>query len=432
MRILGAALAVVSLSSVGAADAPSQSQRPSVRPLSAATSGDRARPQTRAKAVAASFPTDTGNARFDLWLTAFRGRAMAQGISADTLDRALAGVTYSADAIRRDANQAEFSKAIWEYLDSAVSDTRIRNGKSALGQYRARLDAIEQRYGVRKEVVTAVWGLESAYGSFRGSDPVVSSMATLAFDGRRGAFFESQLIAVLRILQAGDTTPDRMTGSWAGAMGHTQFMPTSYLDYAVDFDGDGRRDIWSDDPTDALASTAAYLKAFGWVSGQPWGVEVRLPEGFDYAQADRKIERSPAAWARLGVAGVTGGAVANHGPASILLPAGGKGPAFMIFKNFEVLERYNTADAYVIGVGHLSDRIAGGPAIAARWPREDRALTFAERKEMQRHLTAAGFSTQGVDGRIGPLTIAAIRNYQQANGLLPDGYASLSLLTRLR
>ena len=223
-----------------------------------------------------------------------------------------------------------------------------------------------------------------------------------------------------------------MTGSWAGAMGHTQFMPTSYLSYAVDFTGDGKRDIWSDNPADALASTAAYLKHFGWVDDQPWGVEVQLPEGFDYTSADRKIERLPSAWASAGVMDAEGNPVPDHGMASILLPAGAKGAAFMIFKNFEVIERYNTADAYVIGVGHLSDRLKGGAAIKAGWPLEDRALSFEERTEMQRLLTAAGFDTQGIDGKIGPLTIDAVRAFQLSKNMLPDGYASLRLLQALR
>jgi len=394
------------------------------------------RPQLRPRGATAVGRTQTSTAPqdpgFQKWISAFRARATAQGISATTFDRAFSGVRYDPDVIKRDRNQSEFTKTIWEYLDSAASENRIRNGKAAVQKHRAKLDAIEVRYGVDKEVVVAVWGLESAYGAFRGSNDIVRSLATLAYDGRRGAFFEQQLVAALKILQNGDTSPRNMTGSWAGAMGHTQFIPTSYLDYAVDFTGDGRRDIWSEDPSDALASTAAYLAKFGWVSGQPWGVEVRLPRGFDFALADRKVSKSPAQWGALGVVGIDGRTVPNHGSASILLPAGGQGAAFMIFKNFSVIERYNTADAYVIGVGHLSDRIKGGPAIQASWPRGDRALTFVERQEMQRRLTSAGFNTQGVDGRIGPKTISAVRRFQRSKGLAPDGYASLDLLKRLR
>ncbi len=372
------------------------------------------------------------NARFDLWVRAFYDRAQAQGIDRNTLTQAFKGVSYDPDVVRRDRNQSEFTKTIWDYLDTAVSDARINNGQAALSKHRSTLDKIEKKYGVDKEVVVAIWGLESAYGGFRGSNSTIQSLATLAFDPRRPAFFEDQLIAALKILQNGDVTAAKMNGSWAGAMGHTQFMPTSYQEHAVDFTGDGKRDIWSDDPTDALASAAAYLKHFGWTHGQPWGVEVTLPKSFDYRLASREITKPPSDWAALGVTGVIGKPVPNHGKGAILLPAGGRGAAFMVFDNFEVIEHYNTADAYVIGVGHLADRIAGGTPIQADWPREDRALTFAERKELQQRLTAKGFDTQKIDGKIGPLTVNAVRAYQVAEGLLPDGYASLRLLQRLR
>lgn len=407
------------MDSIQLASAPTISLRPALRP---STGGVIVQPE----------PVSVANARFERWIKAFRGRAIAKGIDGSVFDRAFRGISYDREVIERDRNQSEFTKTIWDYLDSAASDTRIKNGKAALRKNKRKLQAIEERYGVEKEIVVAIWGLESAYGSYRGSHNVIEALATLAFDGRRGKFFEAQLIAALRILQSGDIVVRKMTGSWAGAMGHTQFIPTSYLAFAVDFTGDGKRDIWSDDPSDALASTAAYLAKHGWVTGQPWGVEVRLPKGFEYTLANRKIMKSPADWARLGVIGLDGKPVPNHGAASILLPAGGQGAAFMIFKNFAVIERYNTADAYVIGVGHLSDRIMGGDPIQAKWPRGDRALTFRERKELQRLLTRKGFDTQKIDGKIGPLTIAAVRAYQVANGLKPDGYPSLTLLKRLR
>lgn len=425
-----------------------ESLRPSLRPLALqpvnivdlAARAPKAvvsvRPKMRTEAVATARETAVqlaaAKAGFGTWIAGFRIRAQAEGIRPDTLDTAFRGVTFDEDVIKRDRNQSEFSKTIWQYLDSAASDRRISNGKAALAEYGRTLDAIERRYGVEKEVVVAVWGLESGYGVFRGSNDVVQAMATLAYEGRRGAFFEQQLVAALRIVQDGDTSPRNMTGSWAGAMGHTQFIPTSYLAYAVDFNGDGRRDIWSDDPTDALASTAAYLKKSGWRKGQPWGVEVKLPAGFDYTLANRKITKQPATWGRLGVKDMNGRDVPNHGAAAILLPAGAKGAAFMIFDNFAAIEKYNAADAYVIGVGHLSDRIKGGSPIRASWPTNDRALTFTERKEMQRLLTRAGFDTQGVDGRVGPNTIDAIRAYQHNRGLIPDGYASMVLLETLR
>ena len=389
-------------------------------------------PQEAPLGVTPYTQVQTTNSGFNRWISGFRSRALRQGISAATFDRAFADISLNTTVIDRDRNQSEFSKALWEYLDTAVSDARVRNGHRALENNTTLLNQIEATYRVDKEVVVAIWGLESAYGAGRGNTNVIEAMATLAYEARRGEFFEEQLVAALQIIEAGDTAPRNMTGSWAGAMGHTQFIPTSFLEYAVDGNNDGRRDIWSDDPTDALASTANYLRSFGWALDQPWGVEVQLPDGFDYATARRENEQLPSAWAVLGVLDMNGRAVPDHAPASILLPGGAQGAAFMIFPNFEVLERYNTADAYVIGVGHLSDRIAGGPAIQAAWPRGDGALSAPQRRELQERLTAAGFDTTKIDGRIGPLTINAIRNYQLANGLAPDGYASVRLLERLR
>jgi membrane-bound lytic murein transglycosylase B len=374
----------------------------------------------------------TANLTFGDWIAGFRARAEAQGIRADVMDRAFAGIEYNTSVIEKDRNQSEFTRTIWDYLDSAVSADRVANGRAALAAHGELLERIEEAYGVDKEVVVAIWGLESAYGTFRGNIPIIPAMATLAFDGRRGAFFEGQLVAALKILQAGDVDPSHMTGSWAGAMGHTQFMPTSFLEHAVDFTGDGKRDIWSDDPADALASTAAYLRHFGWQKDEPWGVEVRVPEGFDYGLTGERVKKSAVDWAALGIRAMDGQTVPDHGEASILMPAGARGAAFMIFRNFHVIERYNAADAYVIAVGHLADRIAGGPPIRADWPREDRALLAAERQELQEKLTEAGFSTGGVDGKIGPNTIAAIREFQRTVGLVPDGYASLEVLGRLR
>jgi membrane-bound lytic murein transglycosylase B len=390
------------------------------------------RPQPRAVTAVEPVSAPAPNPGFQRWVSGFRARAMAQGISAATFDRAFAGAYYDPDVIARDRRQAEFTKQIWEYLDSAASDTRIENGRAALARHRAVLDRIEARYGVEKEVVVAVWGLESAYGQYRGSTPIIPALATLAYDGRRGAFFEEQLVAALRIIQAGDVDARGMTGSWAGAMGHTQFIPTSYLAYAVDFTGDGRRDIWSEDPTDALASTAAYLARFGWKKGQPWGVEVTLPRGFDYGQTGKRTRKPVRDWQAMGVRTVDGDRLPDHGEASILLPAGARGVALLIFSNFTTISRYNNADAYVIGVGHLSDRIAGKGPFRTAWPREDRALAAAERKELQERLTRAGHDTGGVDGRIGPKTIAAVKAYQRAQGLVPDGFATLDLLRRLR
>jgi len=388
--------------------------------------------QTDSAARPAAAAQETGSdAGLQDWLTAFRARALAAGIDGLVFDRAMQTVRYDTEVIRRDRNQSEFTKTIWDYLATATSDLRIANGKKALAEQADALAQIEKRYGVEKEIVTAIWGLESAYGTFRGSDPVLTSLATLAYDGRRRAFFEGELLDALRILQAGDTTPTQMQGSWAGAMGHTQFMPSSFQLYAEDFTADGKRDIWGDDPRDALASTAAYLKHFGWISGQPWGVEVQLPDGFDYLLAGRDILKTAEEWTALGVAPVTG-ALEDHGPASMLLPGGAEGAAFLIYTNFAVIERYNSADAYVIGVGHLADRIAGGDPIRHSWPVQDRALSYDERIELQTRLTAQGFDTVKIDAKIGPLTISAVRAFQLSQERLPDGYASLGLLEALR
>ncbi len=366
------------------------------------------------------------------WLAGFKARALSEGITEATWTRATRDIRYNPKVIERDRYQAEFVRPIWDYLDSAASDTRIENGRAALRDHAAVLRAIEAKYGVEKEVVVAVWGMESNYGKNRGTTLILPALATLAYDGRRGSFFAGQFIAALKIIQAGDTDPGHLTGSWAGAMGHTQFIPTSYLSFAVDFTGDGKRDIWSDNPADALASTAAYLARSGWSKGQPWGVEVTLPPGFDYNLAGKKVKKAPADWAAMGVRAQGGGTVPNYGAASILLPAGAKGPALMIFGNFTAISRYNNADAYVIGVGHLSDRIAGKGPFVAPWPRDGRALTEAERIEVQERLTAAGYDTQGADGKIGPNTIAAVMAWQRANGVTPDGYITEKLLNALR
>lgn len=384
----------------------------------------------------AGMPKGAVLAGFAQWVQDFVPRAEAAGISGATLARALRGVRYHADVIDKDRNQAEFVRPIWEYLDRAVSDLRIGEGQAALQRHRQLLDRIEAAFGVEREVVVAVWGLETSYGQTRGDIPVIDALATLACDGRRGRFFEAELIDALRIIEAGDVRPAAFRGSWAGAMGHTQFMPSSYHAFAVDFDGDGRRDIWSEDPCDALASTAAYLARSGWQTGQPWGVEVVLPAGFDYALtgnagADAGA-RGVAGWRDLGVRLADGRALGGVGEGSILLPAGARGAAFLIFGNFRVIGRYNAADAYVIAVGHLSDRLRGGPPVRAQWPRGDRALDFAERQEMQQRLTRAGHDTGGVDGRIGPKTVAAVRAFQQAVGMVADGYPGMDVLRRLR
>jgi membrane-bound lytic murein transglycosylase B len=368
----------------------------------------------------------------EAWTRAFRPRALAAGITEQTFAAAMDRVVLDPDVIEKDRNQGEFTRTIWDYLDRAVSDLRIVNGQEMLARHADLLDRIEATYRVDREIVLAVWGLESSYGAFMGDKSAVASLATLAYEGRRAAFFEAELIAALRIIQDGNVTVERMTGSWAGAMGHTQFMPTSYLRTAVDFTGDGKRDIWGDDPTDALASTAAYLQAAGWVYKAPWGMEVTLPAGYDYDQSSEAVLKPVADWAALGITLPGGGALPDHGPARLILPAGHRGAAFLTFANFQAIEAYNPADAYVIGIGHLADRLKGGPAIQHPWPREDRALQLAERIELQHLLTDFGFDAGGADGKIGPKTVAAVKAFQRARGLVPDGYANPALLQMLR
>ena len=387
-----------------------------------------ASPRPVAAATAAPAPQA---ASFAEWRDGFRARALAAGIPPATFDRAFAGVTPNARVLELDSRQPEFTRPIWEYLDSAVSDTRIATGRQKAQANQALLSAIEARHGVDYPVLLAIWGLESGYGSNFGDMPVVESMATLAYEGRRRDFAEEQLLAALRIIEAGDIPPDRLVGSWAGAMGHTQFIPTSFLAYAVDFDGDGRRDVWAPDAADALASTANYLAGFGWARGQPAVVEVRLPQSFDYALADDDTRLPAAAWQARGVQAVRGTLPPGEG-VEILLPAGARGPAFAAYPNFRVIKRYNNATSYALAVAHLAQRIQGDAGFAAAWPRGDRMLSRAETQDLQRRLTALGYDTQGVDGIVGPNSRAAVRRFQAAQGLTPDGYVSAALLDAVR
>ena len=336
------------------------------------------------------------NSGYDAWVAAFRARAGRSGLTAATLEAGFRGTGYLPGVVTRDRNQTEFSRTLEDYLSIAASDERVAKGRAAFARHRGTLAAIEGRYGVDAAIVTAIWGLESMYGERRGDVPVVSATSTLAYDGRRGQFFERQLVAALRILQNGDVTPERLTGSWAGAMGHTQFIPTSYQEYAVDFTGDGRRDIWSENPADALASTAAYLSRSGWTRGVRWG-------------------------------GLTG-----PGASGRIVQPQPDGPRFAVTSNFNAIKRYNNSDAYAIGVGHLADRIAGAGPLQASFPPDAGGMTKADRIELQRRLTARGFDTGGADGVIGANTREAIGAYQASRGLPMTGEPSLELLRDLR
>lgn len=367
-------------------------------------------------------------AGFQTWVQAFRPRALAAGISPQVFDSTMGSAHFMPSLIALDRKQSEFSKPIWDYLDGAIG-SRAGIGRSKAAQYAATMSAIESRYGVPREVVLAVWGMESNFGAGRGSTPIVPALATLAYDGRRGEFFAGELVAALRIIQSGDVDSAHMVGSWAGAMGHTQFMPSSFLAHAVDFNGDGRRDIWSDDPTDALASTASYLRQNGWQPGQPWGAEVLLPPGFDYNQVSKSVVKSGSQWAAMGVRTVSGMAVPSG---AIIAPAGARGPAFVITQNFRAILKYNASDSYALAVSYLGDAIAGRPGIQGSWPRGDRPLSNSEKSEVQRLLMAKGFDTGGVDGKLGAKTVEAVKAFQRARGMVPDGYADSNLLTLLR
>ncbi|CAM3689656.1 lytic murein transglycosylase [Paracoccus yeei] len=376
-------------------------------------------------------PTANGQgseAGFQTWVASFRPRALAAGISPQVFDSAMGQAHFMPSLIALDRKQSEFSKPIWDYLDGAIG-TRVGTGRSKAAQYASTLAAIEARYGVPREIVLAVWGMESNFGAGRGSTPIVPALATLAYDGRRGEFFAGELVAALRIIQAGDVDSAHMVGSWAGAMGHTQFMPSSFLSHAVDFNGDGRRDIWSDDPTDALASTEHYLRQNGWQPGQPWGAEVILPSGFDYNQVSKSVEKSGSQWTAMGVRTASGRPVPSG---AIIAPAGARGPAFLITQNFRAILKYNASDSYALAVSFLGDAIAGRPGIQGAWPRGDRTLSNSEKAEIQRLLMARGFDTGGADGKLGAKSVEAVKGFQRSRGMVPDGYADANLLALLR
>lgn len=366
------------------------------------------------------------------WIASFREKALANGISSKLFDSLMPEIKYNENLIKLDRKQSEFTKQIWEYLDIAVSNRRIENGKKAYQKNKTIIREIEDYYNVDAKTIIGIWGLESSYGVQKGDTKTIQALATLAFDGRRRLFFEEQLIAALMILERGDISFNDMKGSWAGAMGHTQFIPTSYLTYAQDFNDDGRAEIWSSDPTDALASTANYLNKHGWVKGHPWGLEVKLPDTFDYHLIGKKKKKSIIYWSSLGVKLVNGDSLPDHGDASIILPAGHTGVALIIFDNFHVLEKYNTSLAYVLGVGHLGDRIMNGESFQNKWPRDEKALSTEEKKELQEFLLRNGYNIGKVDGMIGSKTIGAIRSVQSKLGQIPDGFATQKFLNSLK
>lgn len=369
--------------------------------------------------------------RFARWVEAFAATTGAAGITEATRKLAFDNVRFLPRVIEADRAQPEFTRTVWDYLDGAVSAQRVARGRTLLLQMREHIAPQAARYGVPAEVLVAIWGMESSYGSFMGDIPTIDALATLGFEGRREAWARSQLLAALQILQNGDIDRMHMVGSWAGAMGQTQFLPTSFLAHAVDADGDGRRDIWGSLP-DVMASTAHFLAQSGWQSGQPWGTEVRLPPGFDYARADDSVRQSTAAWVRDGVQPVDRNGLPDFEDGAILLPAGARGPAFLVGANFRTVLKYNHSTSYALAVHLLAQRFANGPAVRADWPRDLRALSRAEVLALQTALNAAGFNAGTPDGLMGPTTQRGIRRYQQSLGLPADGYPVMDLLQRLQ
>ena len=360
-----------------------------------------------------------------------RAQARSAGIGEAALSDAFDDISYLPRVIELDRAQPEFTRAVWDYLDTAVSPQRVTTGEQKLAQVRAQADAAAARYGVPATIVVAIWGMESNYGSNYGNIPTIDALATLGFEGRRQAWARDQLMAALKIIDSGDIRHAQMIGSWAGAMGQTQFLPTSYLAYAVDADGDGRRDIWGS-MADVMASTANYLARSGWQAGQSWGAEVQLPSGFDHARADRSVRQTSAQWAIEGVQGVGGTALPALTDASILLPAGARGPAFLIGPNFRAILRYNNSDSYALGVSLLSQRLSGGSGVVAAWPRDQQALSRAQVMALQAGLNQRGFDAGVADGMMGPSTRDGLRKYQRSMGLPADGYPTVELLERLR
>ena len=355
-----------------------------------------------------------------------------RGVSRAVFEANVAGLTPDLRIMDLLDAQPEFTKSFWDYLDILVNEDRIQNGRAILAQHRATFDAVEKAYGVDRHFVAAIWGVESNYGTQIGERSVIRSTATLACVGRRQDYFREEFLSALEILARGDVKADHLKGSWAGAFGPTQFMPTSFKRYAVDFDGDGRRDVVESVP-DVIASTANNLKKDGWVTGQTWGYEVVVPKGFNYLLADRSRMMSVREWERLGIRRAGGKAFPRADDrAYLLVPAGAQGPGFLMLQNFRVIMKYNPAEAYALAIGHLADRLRGGEPFVQAWPRHERVLTRAERYELQQHLAARGYDVGEPDGRLGGKTRNALRQFQSSVGHVPDGFASAAVLERLR
>jgi lytic murein transglycosylase len=369
-------------------------------------------------------------APLDACLGEVRVEAAAKGVSAKTFDTATKGLEADASVIEQMDKQPEFETPVWDYLATLVDERRIAEGRIRLAAWAPVLVRAEQEFGVDRYTIVAVWGVESDYGRIMGQRSLIRSLATVSCFGERQKFFRGELIAALQILQAGDVKPEALRGSWAGAFGHTQFMPSTFQRSAIDFDGDGRRDLVGSIP-DALGSVANYLKAAGWQRDQPWGYEVRVP--LDYNGPSGRQHRQPLTeWSRLGIVRADGKGLVGEGSAALLLPAGMRGPAFIVFKNFDAIHSYNRSESYALAIAHLADRMRGGDPIQAAWPTDDPILSRAERRELQERLIERGFLTGEADGIVGSRTVAAVKAFQTSAKLPSDGYPSARVLKALR
>ena len=369
-------------------------------------------------------------------LANLRSQAIASGVSGSTYDRYTQNLSPDYSVIDKLNYQPEFSTPIWDYLSGLVDNERVQAGQQKLAQHRVVLNRVEQTYGVPAETVVAVWGVESNYGDISGKYPLLQALGTLSCEGRRQSYFRGEFFATMRILQRGDLNQDQLYGSWAGAFGHTQFMPSTYERLAVDFDGDGRRDLVSS-TTDALASTANFLKRAGWQTGMPWGFEVKIPQGVSIAGESRRNKRSLNSWIAQGVTRTDGtaliqGNLSGSTPAGLITPAGTNGPAFLVFKNFDAIYSYNAAESYGLAIAHLSDRLRGGTPFLTAWPTDDAGTSRAERREIQQFLIQRGYDIGAVDGLIGDKSRQAIQQEQTRLGLKPTGRAGQQILRAFR
>lgn len=382
-------------------------------------------------AFALTLAASQAEASFQSCLAGLRSAAAAKGVSTATFDRAMAGVEPDMKVIELMNNQPEFKTPIWDYLGTLVDEEKVAEGRAMLRQHAGTLAAAERRFGVDRHTIVAVWGVESDFGKARGRMPLVQALSTGAcLAPRRNAFFKGELIATLQIIQRGDVRPDRLMGSWAGAFGHTQFIPSTYLRLAVDGDGDGRRDLVDSIP-DALHSTANFMDKAGWVTGAPWGYEVRVPDGYS-GPSGRKAKQPLSSWASRGITRFDGSPLSGSGSAGLLMPAGRNGPAFLVFKNYDAAFSYNGADSYALAISLLSDRLRGRPGVQGEWPTDDLPLSREQRRELQRLLIARGFDVGEPDGAVGSLTRAAIKQIEAKLGMQQTGRPGEKVLRALK